>query len=103
MTQQSWNNKQKSQQNSAVKNSYPSQGQNYKSYSQPITPVYKPKMFISPEIISKIWYLCHKINTVEWSGLVFCKTEGHPINPETFSIRAIDILPMHKGEPTLGV
>ena len=57
-------------------------------------------MFISPEIISKIWYLCHKINTVEWSGLVFCKTEGHPINPETFSIRAIDILPMHKGEPT---
>jgi len=57
-------------------------------------------MFISPEIISKIWFLCHKINTVEWSGIVFCKTEGHPINPETFSIRAIDILPMHKGEPT---
>jgi len=61
---------------------------------------YRPKIYLSQNILSKIWYLCHKINTVEWSGIVFCKTEGHPIEPETFSIRAIDILPMHKGEPT---
>ena len=44
--------------------------------------------------------MCKTINNVEWSGIIFCKTEGHPIHPETFSVRAIDILPMHKGEPT---
>lgn len=44
--------------------------------------------------------MCRTINNVEWSGIIFCKTEGHPVNPDTFSVRAIDILPMHKGEPT---
>jgi proteasome lid subunit RPN8/RPN11 len=57
-------------------------------------------LYLSQNILSKIWYLCKRINNVEWSGIIFCKTEGHPIDPETFSARAIDILPMHKGEPT---
>jgi len=55
---------------------------------------------MSQDVLSKIWYLCKNINNVEWSGIIFCKTEGHPIEPETFSVRALDILPMHKGEPT---
>lgn len=44
--------------------------------------------------------MCRKINSVEWSGILFYQTEGHPIDLETFKVKAVDILPMHKGEPT---
>lgn len=50
--------------------------------------------------MQKISYLCNKINNVEWSGILFYKVEGHPYNLETFSLNAVDILLMHKGEPT---
>lgn len=58
------------------------------------------KVHLSQEILAKIWYLCKSINDVEWSGIIFCKTEGHPINLDTFKLEPIDILPMHKGEPS---
>jgi hypothetical protein len=50
--------------------------------------------------MQKISYLCNKINNVEWSGILFYKVEGHPYNLETFNLNAVDILLMHKGEPT---
>ena len=59
-----------------------------------------PEIFLSKSILEKISFLCNKINNVEWSGILFYKTEGHPINLDTFKVTAVDILPMHKGEPT---
>lgn len=44
--------------------------------------------------------MCKSVNDVEWSGIIFCKTEGHPIDLSTFKLEPIDILPMHKGEPS---
>lgn len=54
-------------------------------------------MTISEKLYKKIWYLCSKINNVEWSGVLFWKYEGNLENEETFKIVAEDVYPMHKG------
>ena len=52
------------------------------------------------KVYNQIQYLCQQIAKVEWSGILFYKTEGSIQNPETFKIILEDILPLHKGTST---
>lgn len=49
------------------------------------------------KVFNQIQYLCQQIAKVEWSGILFYKTEGSIKDPSTFKIILEDILPMHKG------
>ena len=53
-------------------------------------------MTISEKLYKKIWYLCSKINSVEWSGVLFWKYDGS-LEEETLQIVAEDVYPMQKG------
>ena len=53
-----------------------------------------------PEYVeTKIRHLCSKIHDVEWSGVLFYKTEGE-FAEEGFNITCVDILPMDIGNST---
>lgn len=45
----------------------------------------------------QIKYLCSRIHTVEWSGVLFYKVEGTIKDPSNMKITLVDILPMDKG------
>lgn len=49
------------------------------------------------KVFHQIQYLCQQISKVEWSGILFYKTEGSIQDPTTFKIILEDILPLHKG------
>lgn len=51
---------------------------------------------ITPNLECKIRILCSKINQVEWSGIVFYRTEGS-IKENNLTIIAEDLILMHKG------
>lgn len=52
------------------------------------------------KVFNQIQYLCQQIAKVEWSGILFYKTEGSIQDPENFKIILEDILPLHKGTST---
>ena len=49
------------------------------------------------KVYNQIQYLCQQISEVEWSGILFYRTEGSIQDPTTFKIILEDILPLHKG------
>ena len=49
------------------------------------------------KVFNQIQYLCQQIAKVEWSGILFYKTEGSIQDPKTYKIILEDILPLHKG------
>lgn len=55
------------------------------------------ELIIDKEIDNKIKYLCNKINTVEWGGLVLYVTEGTIADPDNMKFILKDIIPMDKG------
>ena len=57
----------------------------------------KGKVVITPSFHNQIKYLCSKINTVEWSGILYHTSEGELENPETFVCKPQHILLMDKG------
>lgn len=67
----------------------------------PTKPVYnyksKPKLIISEEFLEKINYLCTKISTVEWSGVLLYTIEGTMDNIKELVIYPKDILLMDIG------
>ena len=67
----------------------------------PTKPVYnyksKPKLIISEEFLEKIKYLCTKISTVEWSGVLLYTIEGTMDNIKELVIHPKDILLMDIG------
>ena len=48
------------------------------------------------KVFNQIQYLCQQIAKVEWSGILFYKTEGSIQDPETYKIILEDILPYIK-------
>ena len=60
----------------------------------------KLNLVMPQKVFNQIQYLCQQIAKVEWSGILFYKTEGSIQNPETFKIILEDILPLHKGTST---
>lgn len=52
------------------------------------------------KVYNQIQYLCQQIAKVEWSGILFYKTEGSIQDPSSFKIILEDILPLHKGTST---
>jgi len=52
------------------------------------------------KVLHQIQHLCKEISKVEWSGVLFYKTEGSIKDPENMVITLEDILPMHKGTGT---
>lgn len=57
----------------------------------------KGKVVITSSFHNQIKYLCSKINTVEWSGILYHTSEGELENPETFVCKPQHILLMDKG------
>jgi hypothetical protein len=57
----------------------------------------KIPLTIPLSFVQKVQYLCNKISTLEWSGVLFYTTKGDFERPETFSIEVVDILPLDKG------
>jgi len=57
----------------------------------------KGKLVITPSFHNQIKYLCSKINTVEWSGILYHTAEGDLENPESFVCKPQHILLMDKG------
>lgn len=57
----------------------------------------KGKVVITPSFHNQIKYLCSKINTVEWSGVLYHTSEGDLENPESFVCKPEHILLMDKG------
>ena len=57
------------------------------------------KIIIPKEVESKIRMLCSFIDTVEWSGILFFKTEGN-FDDDNLVITCVDILPMDYGLTT---
>jgi proteasome lid subunit RPN8/RPN11 len=55
------------------------------------------KVFISPQIKTKIEYLCEKIPNQEWAGLLLYKTKGNIKRPKRVKIIVQDIIPMTVG------
>lgn len=49
------------------------------------------------KVYNQIQYLCREIAKVEWSGILFYKTEGTIQDIANFKIILEDILPLHKG------
>ena len=52
------------------------------------------------KVFNQIQYLCQQIAKVEWSGILFYKTEGTIVDPSNYKIILEDILPLHKGTAT---
>ena len=57
----------------------------------------KAKLIITPLVEQQIKWLCNKISTVEWSGVLFHSSEGDINDPETFICKAEYILLLDKG------
>ena len=57
------------------------------------------KIIISDFLENKIRYLCSKISSVEWSGILFYIPEGS-IENNNLVIKAIDLFPMDIGSST---
>lgn len=57
----------------------------------------RPNVYITQELLSKIWYLCYKINEVEWSGVLFYKTEGDLSDISNLKFTCTDFYLMDKG------
>jgi len=57
----------------------------------------RPNVHITQELLSKIWYLCHRINEVEWSGVLFYKTEGSISDISNLKFTCTDFYLMDKG------
>lgn len=52
----------------------------------------KGRLIIGQPLFSKILYLCHQINKVEWSGVLFFKVaEGDMYDPKGLVVEAIDL------------
>ena len=56
----------------------------------------KYQLNITNKLEAKIRLLCEKINTVEWSGIVFYDIEG-TLKDDNLVITAVDLFLMHKG------
>jgi hypothetical protein len=54
-------------------------------------------LIMPAELLGKIWYLCHEINNVEWSGLLFYQPIGDIKDLKTFKIIAKDVYLMDIG------
>jgi len=80
---------------------------NYKSYAStaklsPKRPIReqagaKVKLIIPKEVDDKIKYLCRKINSVEWSGILFHTAEGDITKPSEMVITLRDVYLMDIG------
>lgn len=57
----------------------------------------RPNVYITQELLCKIWYLCHRINEVEWSGVLFYKTEGSISDISNLKFTCTDFYLMDKG------
>ncbi len=57
----------------------------------------KGKLILSEKVVQQIKYLCSKMPTVEWSGVLYHTSEGDIQNPETFICKAEYILLLDKG------
>jgi len=57
----------------------------------------KPKLFISEEVNNKIKYICSKINSVEWSGVLVYKSIGTLDDISDLQMEVIDIYIMDIG------
>lgn len=57
----------------------------------------KAKLNVTLEFNHLIKYLCERINTIEWSGMLFFKSEGDLNTEDGVVITPIDIYPMDKG------
>ena len=57
----------------------------------------KGKLILSEKVVQQIKYLCSKMPTVEWSGVLYHSSEGDIQNPETFICKAEYILLLDKG------
>ena len=51
-------------------------------------------------MVQKIKYLCKRIHSVEWSGILFYSVEGSIRDPKNMVVTLQDILPMDKGDKT---
>lgn len=52
---------------------------------------------MTEKVLTQIWWLCQKINTVEWSGILFFKDKGDISDISKLDIELVEIYPMHKG------
>ena len=57
----------------------------------------KVKVNVPKEFVEQVDYLCHKIATVEWSGILFYEIEGDVDDVKNLEVTLKYILPMHKG------
>lgn len=57
----------------------------------------KPSIIISEEFLKKVEYICSKISTIEWSGVLLYKIEGTMDDVKNLIIYPIDILLMDIG------
>lgn len=57
----------------------------------------RPNVYITQDLLSKIWYLCNRIHEVEWSGVLFYKTEGDLSNISNLKFTCTDFYLMDKG------
>jgi hypothetical protein len=60
----------------------------------------KGKVIITPAFHNQIKYLCSKIPSVEWSGVLYHTSEGQLEDPSTFVCKPEHILLMDKGTAT---
>lgn len=56
-----------------------------------------PRVLITNELLNKIWYLCHKINDVEWSGILYYKSEGDLSDITNLKFECFDFYLMDRG------
>ena len=69
-----------------------------KSVSRPlVTMETNGTLILTEDFLKKVKYLCNKISTKEWSGILFYKEEGTIENPETIKCTPIDIFLMDIG------
>jgi hypothetical protein len=57
----------------------------------------KGKLILSQTVVDQIKYLCSKMPSVEWSGVLYHTSEGDLQNPEQFTCKAEYILLLDKG------
>lgn len=57
----------------------------------------KAKLILTERVVEQIKYLCSKMPSVEWSGVLYHTAEGDIGNPKDFVCKAQDILLLDKG------
>lgn len=60
----------------------------------------KIKVLIPQTVFNETDYLCSKISSVEWSGVLFYKYNGSIKDIDNFSIELVGILPLDRGNTT---